>query len=323
MESIKKPTLYCLQVPLLALLLLAGCGMPEMHRAAQDGELTTIKRLITKEQDANRPYGDYNWTPLHYAAWNGRVEIVEYLVNNTNVDINVQTSDGCTALYLATQKDHEKIVEILLSRNADTELKLKGQWTPLLKAAYDKKWRLCELLVRAGANVNAKFNNGDSVLSRVILSEHVPTIKLLLAHGADSGDAERARIVVGKLECQPLAELIIKAGPPTQLVMRDNGAVVVNKWDPKKSQEKYLPQIKALLKQGVNPNLIRISGHRPAVSYSSSTSNSEGSIFRSLSLGGSTGELVGKDDEGQTLLEFCREHELLRIAELLEEYGAN
>lgn len=53
-------------------------------------------------------------TPLHYAAWENRVEVVGELLRSRFVNVNAADRDGFTALHLATWKGHREIVKLLL-----------------------------------------------------------------------------------------------------------------------------------------------------------------------------------------------------------------
>ena len=67
----------------------------------------------------------FNWTPLHYAAENGHLSVVEYLVNQ-KADINAKEKDGKTPLGLASvdenydseddKKRKSNVVEFLKSK---------------------------------------------------------------------------------------------------------------------------------------------------------------------------------------------------------------
>ena len=57
------------------------------------------------------------WTALHYAAINGDVELVKYLIKY-GADINKATGEGSTPLYLAQLAKHEEIVKLLKSAGA-------------------------------------------------------------------------------------------------------------------------------------------------------------------------------------------------------------
>ena len=57
------------------------------------------------------------WTALHYAAINGDVELVKYLIKY-GADVNKATGEGSTPIYLAQLGKHEEIVKLLKSAGA-------------------------------------------------------------------------------------------------------------------------------------------------------------------------------------------------------------
>jgi ankyrin repeat protein len=57
------------------------------------------------------------WTALHYAAINGDVELVKYLIKY-GANVNKPTGEGSTPLYLAQLGKHEEIIKILKSAGA-------------------------------------------------------------------------------------------------------------------------------------------------------------------------------------------------------------
>ena len=52
------------------------------------------------------------WTALHYAAYMGKIQVVEALLN-AGADKAVKGNDGMTALDEAQQKNHPAIVKLL------------------------------------------------------------------------------------------------------------------------------------------------------------------------------------------------------------------
>ena len=52
------------------------------------------------------------WTALHYAAINGDVDLVKYLIKY-GANINKSTGEGSTPLYLAHLGNHEEVIRIL------------------------------------------------------------------------------------------------------------------------------------------------------------------------------------------------------------------
>jgi len=61
--------------------------------------------------------GAVGWTALHYAAINGDVELVKYLIKY-GADVNKATGEGSTPIYLAQLGKHEEIVKLLKSAGA-------------------------------------------------------------------------------------------------------------------------------------------------------------------------------------------------------------
>jgi ankyrin repeat protein len=57
------------------------------------------------------------WTALHYAAINGDVELVKYLLKY-GANVNKSTGEGSTPLYLAKLGNHEDIIRILKNAGA-------------------------------------------------------------------------------------------------------------------------------------------------------------------------------------------------------------
>jgi ankyrin repeat protein len=63
-------------------------------------------------------------TPLHWAALNGRLEVLSYLLER-GVNINGVAESGFTALHAATINSHVKCISLLLSKGVDVEAKDK------------------------------------------------------------------------------------------------------------------------------------------------------------------------------------------------------
>jgi len=69
-------------------------------------------------------------TPLHWAAINGHLSVVEYLVNQ-KADINAKDKDNWTLLHSAANNGHLSVVEYLVNQKADINAKDKNGKTPL------------------------------------------------------------------------------------------------------------------------------------------------------------------------------------------------
>jgi len=65
--------------------------MTPLHFAAQNGHLCVVEYLVNQKADINER-NKYDWTPLHFAAQNGHLSVVEYLVNQ-KADINSKNNN--------------------------------------------------------------------------------------------------------------------------------------------------------------------------------------------------------------------------------------
>lgn len=88
----------------------------------------------------NNTHSDYSdahgWTLLHYAASEGRKEVVAFLLDH-GANVNLTTNSGDAALHLAARKNYCPTVRILLAHGADMTIKNRDGKTPLDVATPD------------------------------------------------------------------------------------------------------------------------------------------------------------------------------------------
>ena len=102
-------------------------GMTALHFAAYNGHLEVAKLLLTKGAKIDLP-DNKGQTPLHYAAKYGESEVVELLLNN-KARIDLPNNEGKTPLQITSEKTmnpnfNAKILitaKILLEKGADLE----------------------------------------------------------------------------------------------------------------------------------------------------------------------------------------------------------
>ena len=93
------------------------------------------------------------------------------------------------ALWDAAWDGRTAVVELLLAAGADVDAKDEDGWTALHYAATRGHTAVVELLLAAGADVNAQSNAGGTALHYAAFYGHSAVVELLLAAGADV-DAE-------------------------------------------------------------------------------------------------------------------------------------
>ena len=128
-------------------------GEPLLISAAFRGHVSVARELLKYCPDAPYTYTSNGWTCLHVAAIFQQTEFVEFVLGSPQLRglINMQDSDGNTALHVAVAVCNPKIVAALLLRqDIDVTMMNKKTITPImvLSGAADKvktlNWvRLC------------------------------------------------------------------------------------------------------------------------------------------------------------------------------------
>ena len=87
---------------------ISDSGLNSLHRAAISGSLDTIKLLLSPKGSQDSPdlsaveYRAHNGcSVLHLAAQYGHIEIIQYLVEEFNAEVNVQNDYSLTPLHFA------------------------------------------------------------------------------------------------------------------------------------------------------------------------------------------------------------------------------
>ncbi len=133
-------------------------------------------------------FGGCKGKPIHRAAYEGDLEKVKKIIDRNPNQINVQDASGYTPLHLASGKGHIEIVEFLLNHGADIELEIFNRDTPLLVAArYARhgQYETIKTLLEHGAKVNHKDENGRTALHDAAMYSGKEVINLLISYGAD------------------------------------------------------------------------------------------------------------------------------------------
>lgn len=99
------------------------CLAGPIHDAADKGDLGTIKKLGSESAVLVNEKDSEGWTPLHYAAARGNLEIVKYLLSQ-GADINAKENMEYTPLINAVATSHYDVVRCLVEHGADLNIKV-------------------------------------------------------------------------------------------------------------------------------------------------------------------------------------------------------
>ncbi|GEM_PF-2143761 len=126
-----------------------------------------IKNVISRGVDLNETTinDGCGYTALHFAAWDGKIDILDYLLQKgANPDV-IGTIDGLTPLYLAAVNGDYNCVASLLKYGANPNIYLTGEGIESLRGYFSTK--------------------GGTVLRGALINGHFEIAKLLIENGAE------------------------------------------------------------------------------------------------------------------------------------------
>lgn len=183
----------------------------DVHAAIESGNLDLLRELIHRDRDAAAARDGKGVSALMQSLYRGRQDMVEVLLSgNPDLDVfecsalgnadrlrvllaadrslvGAMSPDGFTPLHLACFFRQEQSARQLLSSGADPAAVARNpmQVQPLHSAAAARQRGIVEMLLHAGAPVNAKQHGGWTALHAAAQHNDLQTAELLLDYGAD------------------------------------------------------------------------------------------------------------------------------------------
>ncbi len=166
----------------------------ELFNAVTAGDLAKTHSLLRNGADLNCR-NDEGMTLLMRAAGLGKLDIVEVLLQ---MGANVQEKDaqGWTALMKALfnhelNRGFPEVVSALITAGAEVETGIGYGVRPLMLAAGYGEAGVIEVLLAAGADVNAKNEGGRTARMMAEAKDYVEVINLLYQAEISQGDSKK------------------------------------------------------------------------------------------------------------------------------------
>lgn len=161
-------------------------GFTPLTRATYKGRghLEIVTLLCEAKADINVPAQENGYSPLILAALNGYTDIIKYLLNKSELNVEYVNEENTTAFFCACYAGKMSTVKVLFeSKKADID-KLCGinkDFCPLSIAAISGHAEIVELLLKAGAKSDLKENK-DINQSSLFKSCTSNEVKKVLTH---------------------------------------------------------------------------------------------------------------------------------------------
>ena len=186
---------------LLSGALFTGCAQmagPEadLLGAVSSGQEATVSRLLNEGANPNAK-NPSSWTPLHMAAYSGRLGAARALLEH-GADVNARERQGFTPLHWCTyasalNPDARQLAELLLSHGADINARDTEGSTPLFWAVWIGNRDIARMLLDRGADPSLR-GKGD-LTPREVVERYSPADLTLFASRATQPPAPTAPAV--------------------------------------------------------------------------------------------------------------------------------
>eukprot|EP00057_Strongylocentrotus_purpuratus_P031361 XP_784379.3 PREDICTED: E3 ubiquitin-protein ligase MIB2 isoform X1 [Strongylocentrotus purpuratus] len=151
----------------------------EFFMAVMEGDVKRVAEALEKNKGFVNVDVKEN-TPLHLAAYQGHLQIVELLIKN-GAKLNAKDDEGDTALANAVLQDNQRIVKYLLDHGADPNTKdVEGGRSPLHIGVSKNHTQCVRLILGKGGNPNAQDNVGNTPLHDAIRRTQKEITELLI-----------------------------------------------------------------------------------------------------------------------------------------------
>jgi len=156
--------------------------------ALENNSALLLGKIFTQNPDLLINKDEMGWNILHKAVIGKKLNIINYLVKNTDIDVNEPDDEGLTPLLLAVKHESSKAVALLLQHpKIDVNCVDKDGLTPLHMAIkYDLK-EVAAIIAHLLGDAKIRVNIVDKILGETPLQMAVSrkqelVVELLLNH---------------------------------------------------------------------------------------------------------------------------------------------
>ncbi|KAE9222978.1 hypothetical protein PF005_g6483 [Phytophthora fragariae] len=136
----------------------------------------SFKRYYDQLRDPTFPTAS---TPLHVSVLNRDYDRVHHLLTKEGVHPCITDQTGCSALNHAALLGQMRICELLITAGANVNAAAHDGSTPLHKAAQGGRADVVQFLLRQGANLNAENKRGETAYTIASHRNHMQVAVLL------------------------------------------------------------------------------------------------------------------------------------------------
>lgn len=166
-------------------------GWTILNTVIDMGQLELVPYVL--DQGAEVDFVSWGSAPLHRAVRKGNLDLVQMLIDR-HADVNIRDDHGSSPLHVAARLGNMKILRLLLASGAEMDILDKKRETPLHKAASGGHVETVVLLKENGSSTGIRNVDGAVPLSKAILRGRESVVQFFLKHISkeDLQDSESA-----------------------------------------------------------------------------------------------------------------------------------
>jgi ankyrin repeat protein len=137
----------------------------DVYEASAVGDVAGISSAIEKQPSLLNSFSSDGFSPLGLACFFGQHLAASYLISK-GADVNLASNNAfkVAPLHSACAISDMELTRLLLKNGANANARQQGGVTPIHEAAHHGKTDLVNLLVLHGADINSKMDNGNTPL---------------------------------------------------------------------------------------------------------------------------------------------------------------
>lgn len=163
----------------------------KLIRAAEDGNIDAFNKVTSIASINQRD--EQGYTPLMAASLKGHKDIVEILLSK-GANPNLKNNQLNTALHFALYGKHPRIATVLINNNAEITANM-SDITPLHQAAKAGYIEVVKQIIEKGGNVNQKSKiTGETPFLNALESNNDELIDYLIIKGAEIVDKNKSNV---------------------------------------------------------------------------------------------------------------------------------
>ncbi|EFA79079.1 hypothetical protein PPL_07904 [Heterostelium album PN500] len=160
-------------------------GLTLLHWVAYKGSYDGVRFLLSN--GANPNVTDYKGrTPLDWCAYNGDLPTSEILISTGMADVNCKDHEGFTPLHKAVMNGHLEVARLLVRYGAQVNAKNTCLTTPLSLAIRVSRLWCVESLIKWGADINIPDKQNRTPLHWAICLSESRLLGLLIKYGCSN-----------------------------------------------------------------------------------------------------------------------------------------